>query len=285
MKQTLNEQECELYFKEQFTFYTTILEKLHLGALYQATDKVFANDYFRQHIETELAFQVGFPFVAKIIESFNLYRKLGLSWYKLLKEISIQQKIYTYKPKESSIQELAVIYNEFTINEIRRVELESSLLNVKNDEMKTSIYNFLKCNLLFMQRDIDFIRFFAKYLTLNEYLNKMKTDTNIDKNNVRGDNENDNSTIRWNGNKGKKIELIRLLVALNDCKYFETSEGRVPSQEQLMNYFGELLSVNLQHYEQDLSNGLESRLNTNTALFDKLKSAIEKRFNQKVEQK
>jgi hypothetical protein len=71
---------------------------------------------------------------------------------------------------------------------------------------------------------------------------------------------------------------------LHDAKYFETCDGMLPSQEQTMNYFGKMLSVNLNNYEQDLSNGFESKLATNTAIFDKLKSAIEKRFHQKVEQ-
>jgi hypothetical protein len=181
-----------------------------------------------------------------------------------------------------SINEFAKMTLNFTPQEQKRIEIESKMMEgIGNAEI---IYNHTNCTLISKNRDIDFIKYVAKHNAMSEFLFKLK-------NNMENHNENNknhirtsNDTIRWNAGKGKKIELIRLLVALNDCKYFETNDGTVPSQDQLMQYFGETLSVNLNHFEQDLSNGLESKLQTNTAIFDKLKLAIEKRFHQKVEQ-
>jgi hypothetical protein len=155
---------------------------------------------------------------------------------------------------------------------------------LKENQEEASIYDILSCTLLGKNRELDFVKYIAKYKTICAFMQTLRTPNEYNDANNTNSIRTSNDGIRWNGAKGKKIELIRLLVALNDCKYFETADGLVPNQEHLMHYFGEMLSINLKHYEQDLSNGFESRLPTNTAVFDKLKTAIEKRHSQKVEQ-
>jgi hypothetical protein len=262
--------------------YQQIIETIYQKTITQANDKKFAHNYFIQQTESEIEYYQSFSFNALVVSYFQIFYKMGFSWKKFLNEVRILQMIHTFRNKESNIKEFAILALDFTPQEIRRIEIESKMMEgIENDEI---IYNHTNCNLISKNRDIDFIKYVAKHQAMREFIiklrNNMENHNETKKNIIRISNE----TIRWNGAKGKKIELIRLLVALNDCKYFETSDGTIPSQDQLMTYFGEVLSVNLNHFEQDLSNGLESKLQTNTAIFDKLKLAIEKRFHQKVEQ-
>jgi hypothetical protein len=282
----VSESKTENQFDELFidanNNYKQIIETIYQKTMSQANDKKFAVNYFIQQIESEIEYYQSFSFNALVVSYFQIFYKMGFSWKKFLKEVRILQMIHAYKNKESNINEFAKMALEFTPQEIRRIEIESKMMQgIENAEI---LYNYTNCTLINKNRDIDFIKYVAKHQAMSEFLYKLKNNMEnhdeTNKNKIRTSNE----TIRWNAGKGKKIELIRLLVALNDCKYFETINGTVPSQDQLMQYFGEVLSVNLNHFEQDLSNGLESKLHTNTAIFDKLKSAIEKRFYQKVEQ-
>jgi hypothetical protein len=176
----------------------------------------------------------------------------------------------------------AKLYAVFTPQEIKPIVWESKMLQGNHSEK--TIYDFVNCVLLTKKRSFDFVKYIAKYKAVYDFLKIERIANESNEVNNKNIISTSNNSIQWNRAKGEKIELIRLLVALNDNKYFETREGLIPSQEQLMNYFGEILSINLNYYEQDLSNGFESKLQTNGSIFDKLKSAIEKRFYQKVEQ-
>ncbi len=282
MKIILTEEQWNTTFIDTCKLYKNTIEGIYLKAITKANNKAFAKKYFLQYLESELDFYKGYAFNETVLGYFQIYFNLGFSWAKFFKEVHVLQKIYTYDGTNTDMNDYAKLCNEFTPQEIKRIVVESKMLQ-GNQEEKT-IYDFVSCTLLTKNRDIDFVKYVAKYKAMCAFVQELRnTNECNDVNNtniIRASNE----CIRWNGAKGKKIELIRLLVALNDCKYFETSDGLAPNQEQLMNYFGEMLSVNLKHYEQDLSNGFESKLQTNTAIFDKLKTAIEKRCKQKVEQ-
>jgi hypothetical protein len=282
----VSELNTENLFDELFItvnkMYQQIIETIYQKTISQANDKRFAQNYFIKQMESEIEYYQSFSFNALVVSYFQIFYKMGFSWQKFLKEVRILQMIHAYKNKESNINEFAKMALVFTPQEIRRIEIEYKMMGSNDND--GIIYNHTYCTLINKNRDIDFIKYVAKYNAMSEFLfklrNNMENHYETNKNIIRTSNE----TIRWNAGKGKKIELIRLLVALNDCKYFETIDGAVPSQDQLMQYFGEILTVNMNHFEQDLSNGLESKLHTNTAIFDKLKLAIEKRFHQKVEQ-
>lgn len=282
MQIIMTEEQWDTIFIDTCKLYKSIIDNLYLKVITKANNKVFAKNYCIQYIEAELDFNNGFAFNKTVLDYFQIYYNLGFTWAKFFKEVRILQKGYTYDESNSTMNVYAKLCSEFTPQEIKRIALESKMRQ-ENQQEKT-IYNFVSCSLLTKNRLIDFVKYIAKYKTIYAFLLELRNTNECNEVNSMSITSASKESIRWNGAKGKKIELIRLLVALNDCKYFETSEGLVPNQEQLMNYFGEILSVNLNHYEQDLSNGFESRLQTNTAVFDKLKTAIEKRYNQKVEQ-
>lgn len=282
MQIIMTEEQWDTIFLETCKLYKSIIDNLYLKAITKANNKVFAKNYCIQYIESELDFNNGYAFNKTVLEYFQIYYNLGFTWAKFFKEVRILQKVYTYDESNSTMNVYAKLSSEFTPQEIKRIALESKMLQ-ENQQEKT-IYNFVSCSLLTKKRDLDFVKYIAKYKTIFAFLQELRNTNECNDVNSTNIIRASNESIRWNGAKGKKIELIRLLVALNDCKYFETSEGLVPNQEQLMNYFDEMLSINLKHYEQDLSNGFESRLQTNTAVFDKLKTAIEKRYDQKFEQ-
>jgi hypothetical protein len=282
MNLTLNEEQYKDLFRTYYEKYSSICETLFTKALDRANDRIFAREYFLKQIESELEFHKGFKFNGTVLSYFQLFYNLGFSWNRFLKEVRILQKIQSYYEDTADMAGYAKLHAEFSPQEIKRIAFEAEILQGSKNE--NCIYNYVRSTLLTKSRDIDFIYYVAKYKSISDFIQSYR--------NANGSNDANspkklyasNENIRWNGGKGKKIELIRLLVALNDCKYFESKEGTVPNQEQLMNYFGEMLSINLKHYEQDLSNGFESKLQTNIAVFEKLKLSIEKRYHQKVEQ-
>jgi hypothetical protein len=278
----MTETQWNTIFIDTCKLYKSIIEKIYLKAITKANNKVFAKNYIIQYVESELDFNNGFAFNKTVLYNFQIYYNLGFTWAKFFKEVRILQKVFNYDESNSSMYDYAKLCSEFTPQVLKRIALESKML--QDNQQEKTIYNFVSCSLLTKKRDIDFVKYIAKYKTIYAFLQELRKTNDCNEVNNTNIIRASNESIHWNNAKGKKIELIRLLVALNDCKYFETSEGLVPNQEQIMNYFGEILSINLNHYEQDLSNGFESRLQTNTAVFDKLKTAIERRYNQKVEQ-
>lgn len=282
MQILMTETQWNTIFIDTCKLYKSIIEKIYLKAITKANNKVFAKNYIIQYVESELDFNNGFAFNKTVLYNFQIYYNLGFTWAKFFKEVRILQKVFNYDESNSSMYDYAKLCSEFTPQVLKRIALESKML--QDNQQEKTIYNFVSCSLLTKKRDIDFVKYIAKYKTIYAFLQELRKTNDCNEVNNTNIIRASNESIHWNNAKGKKIELIRLLVALNDCKYFETSEGLVPNQEQIMNYFGEILSINLNHYEQDLSNGFESRLQTNTAVFDKLKTAIERRYNQKVEQ-
>lgn len=281
MQIIMAEEQWDTIFIDACKLYKGIIEEVYDKAITKANNKVFTKNYFLEYMEAELEFYKGYSFNSTVISYFQIYYNLGFTWAKFFKEVRILQKVYTYDTSKTSMNDYAQLCNDFTPQEVKRITIESKML--KENQEEASIYGVLSSTLLTKKREMDFVKYIAKYKTMCAFMETLRTTNECNEANNTNSIRASNDGIRWNGAKGKKIELIRLLVALNDCKYFETADGLVPNQEQLMHYFGEMLSINLKHYEQDLSNGFESRLPTNTAVFDKLKTAIERRYNQKVE--
>jgi hypothetical protein len=277
-----NEIHFDEFFIKSYKNYTSIVEQLYTKTITRANDKNFAHKYFLQQVESEIEFQQGFPFNGSVVSYFQIFYKMGFSWESFLKEVRILQQVYSSNNNNLDIKNFANQFLQFTPQELNRIHIENKIYF--NNKTENSVYDFVTCFLLAKNRDTDFIKYVAKYKAMCDCLDPLRNKKEINVENNKNSIRTSNEIMRWNGAKGKKIELIRLLIALHDAKYFETCDGMLPSQEQTMNYFGKMLSVNLNNYEQDLSNGFESKLATNTAIFDKLKSTIEKRFHQKVEQ-
>ena len=81
--------------------------------------------------------------------------------------------------------------------------------------------------------------------------------------------------------KGNKVDLVRVLVALNDCRMFETEDGLAPNQESLMQEFGKFLNIDLSNHNTILSNSLDQKLETNLKIFEDMKKKLQNRHSKK----
>lgn len=126
----------------------------------------------------------------------------------------------------------------------------------KDDEDRVHVEKII-CSLLFKLNMANEIFEYLK-IKLNERVNIMPQ-----------------SLIHWSSKKGAKIDLIRVLISLYDNKYFELENKEIPSQELLMKEFGKFLHIDLSNYDSDFSHSLESSIETNVAIFEKMKAKIQ----------
>ena len=84
--------------------------------------------------------------------------------------------------------------------------------------------------------------------------------------------------IYLSGDKGKKINFIRVFNALYELRYFQDDRGQIPSKETVMVTIGKVLGVDLSAYDSDLSQAFGTgNCDKNTAIF---KQMIETTENQ-----
>ncbi len=84
--------------------------------------------------------------------------------------------------------------------------------------------------------------------------------------------------IYLSGEKGKKINFIRVINGLYELRYFQDAQGQIPSKETVMVTLGKALGVDLSTYDSDLSQAFGTgNCEKNTAIF---KQMIEMTENQ-----
>jgi hypothetical protein len=77
--------------------------------------------------------------------------------------------------------------------------------------------------------------------------------------------------------QGTKTDLIRILNAVYEMKYFEMADGQIPSKEIFMKQSGEFFGINLSKYDTDLSQALNNTsLEANLKVFEEMKSVTQK---------
>jgi len=81
--------------------------------------------------------------------------------------------------------------------------------------------------------------------------------------------------------KGAKIDLIRVLSALYDLRFFSKTDGLIPTKKEFFETMGEYLGTDLSKYHSHLSQALNSTpLEVNLKIFEDMKQAIQKEHYQ-----
>jgi hypothetical protein len=76
---------------------------------------------------------------------------------------------------------------------------------------------------------------------------------------------------------GAKVDLIRILNAVYELKYFEMTNGQIPSKELFMKQVGEFFGIDLSKYDTDLSQALNNTsLEANFNVFEEMKRVTQK---------
>jgi hypothetical protein len=77
--------------------------------------------------------------------------------------------------------------------------------------------------------------------------------------------------------KGARIDLIRILHAVYELKFFVMSDGQIPSKGLFMKEAGEFFGVDLSSYDTDLSQALNNTsIEANRKIFEQMAGTIEK---------
>ncbi|MCP4521802.1 MAG: hypothetical protein GY827_08965 [Cytophagales bacterium] len=83
--------------------------------------------------------------------------------------------------------------------------------------------------------------------------------------------------LKLSSKKGTKTNLIRVLHTLYEMRYFETSDGQIPTKLEFMEVMGEYFDTNFSDYARNLSQSLQNQpLEANTKVFMEMISIIEK---------
>lgn len=76
--------------------------------------------------------------------------------------------------------------------------------------------------------------------------------------------------------QGTKTDLIRILNAVYELKYFEMADGQIPSKEMFMKQAGEFFGTDLSKYDIDLSQALNNTsLEANLKVFEQMKEVTQ----------
>jgi len=76
--------------------------------------------------------------------------------------------------------------------------------------------------------------------------------------------------------QGAKTDLIRILNAVYELKYFEMADGQIPSKEMFMKQAGEFFGIDLSKYDIDLSQALNNTsLEANLKVFEQMKEVTQ----------
>lgn len=76
---------------------------------------------------------------------------------------------------------------------------------------------------------------------------------------------------------GAKTDLIRVLNALWELKFFEMNDGQIPSKKNFMKLTGDFFGTDLSSYQSSLSQSFkEQPLEVNLKIFDEMKNSIQK---------
>ena len=76
---------------------------------------------------------------------------------------------------------------------------------------------------------------------------------------------------------GAKTDLIRVLNALYELRFFNKTDGQIPTKQEFIETMGEYLGVDLSKYHTNLSQALKNQpLEVNLKVFEKMKEATQK---------
>jgi hypothetical protein len=76
--------------------------------------------------------------------------------------------------------------------------------------------------------------------------------------------------------QGAKTDLIRILNAVYELKYFEMADGQIPTKEMFMKQAGEFFGIDLSKYDTDLSQALNNTsLEANLKVFELMKEVTQ----------
>lgn len=89
------------------------------------------------------------------------------------------------------------------------------------------------------------------------------------------------STIKLNERKFNKIDLIRVINALYEIGFFDSTEGKKRIKGQCMITIGKALNVDLSDYTNDLSSSLQdgSKIDKHLEIFNLMAEAMQDYFN------
>lgn len=77
--------------------------------------------------------------------------------------------------------------------------------------------------------------------------------------------------------KGAKTDLIRVLNALYELRFFNKTDGQIPTKQEFIETMGEYLGVDLSKYHSNLSQALQNQpLEVNLKVFEEMKEATQK---------
>lgn len=77
--------------------------------------------------------------------------------------------------------------------------------------------------------------------------------------------------------KGAKTDLIRVLNALYELRFFNKTDGQIPTKLEFMETMGEYLGVDLSTYHSNLSQAFQNQpLEVNLKVFEEMKEATQK---------
>lgn len=86
-----------------------------------------------------------------------------------------------------------------------------------------------------------------------------------------------NQAFKLREKKGTKIDLIRILNAVYELRFFEMADGQIPSKEMFMNQVGDFFGTDLSKYDIDLSQSLNNTsLEANLKVFEEMKAITQK---------
>lgn len=95
---------------------------------------------------------------------------------------------------------------------------------------------------------------------------------------------NKKSSLHLSKKKGSKIDLIRIINAMYELKFFKNSEDGMPTKKEVMLLIGDFLNVDLSNYDKPLSNSLNDRsIEINTKIFNDLSEETKKHCLKKLE--
>lgn len=96
-----------------------------------------------------------------------------------------------------------------------------------------------------------------------------------------------NANFKLSDKRGKKIDLIRILTAMYDLKFFVTGDDDLtPPKKDVMNAFGHLLNVDLSDYDKHFGQAIEKgKVEPNIEVFSKLSEKISKKCIDKLSEK
>jgi hypothetical protein len=198
---------------------------------------------------------------------------LNYEWYNNLINLNVLQD----EPQEC-LQYFNMVYQVY--DEIRmrtqRISLIKSYLNdtkFKNDIEKYWVLTFI-------------VRLIDEYESDNASLDKCKKEILkfiAPLNNAIGHKNEYSSPISLSTERGKKIDLIRVVNSLYELGFFVSASGGKAKKKDTFNAIGKALNIDLNNYDKDLSRSLSdsTALDKHLHVFEEMGDKMEEIFNSK----